>query len=102
MKNSDFISNWDSTLNQIQKVLESKSVGFANKANIALDLLEVSLSALVEFGMLTKLAVQVGASTTDGKHIVRKYSLGKKEVEDEDGYMEEVPCLKQSRIEEDE
>ena len=102
MANKDFVSNWESTLNQIQKALEAKAVAFSTKAWIAVDLLEVSLESLAVLGLLSKVSVEVSGSTSEGKHIVRKYMLGRKEAEDEEGYVDEVPCIKKSVLEEDE
>lgn len=69
---------------------------------MAVDLLEVSLKALVEMDLLAKCAVDVSGITEGGRRKVLKYWLGTKEVEDEEGYCEDVPCLKQSWLEEDE
>lgn len=67
-----------------------------------MDLLEVSLKALVEMNLLSKCAVDVSGATQEGRVKVLKFWLGKKEVEDEEGYWEDVPCLKQSWLEKDE
>ena len=102
MAKKDFISRWKGTLAQIQEVFDKELGEFGDRTSIAVDLLEVSLKALVEMNLLSKCAVDVSGCTEEGKVKVLKFWLGKKEVEDEEGYWESVPCLKQSWLEQDE
>ena len=102
MAKKDFVSRWKGTLAQIQEVFDKELGEFGDRTSIAVDLLEVSLKALVEMNLLSKCVVDVSGYTGEGKQKVLKYWLGTKEVEDEEGYCEDVPCLKQSRLEQDE
>lgn len=104
MAKKDLISNWKSTLAQIQEVFENESGEFGDRSSIAVDLLGLSLKVLVEMNLLSKCIVEVSGSSEDGKKKVLKYWLGTKEVEDEEeeGYWNQVPCLKQSWMEQDE
>lgn len=89
-------------LSQIDKVLKGADVDFSTKANVAIELLDSSLNALMGMELISKLSVEVDARTEGGKRYVRSYSLGLKDVEGEDGYLMQVPYLKQSTLEEDE
>ena len=67
----------------------------------SLELLKLALQCLIDNDSISRLAVEVGASTDNGKHYIYEYSLGTRKVQggDEDECLEET-YLKQSMLEE--
>ncbi len=92
----------DGALNLLQEELGAQPGDFSLKAEICLDLLDLSLDCLAGLGLLSRVAVEVQAQTSEGMRFVQKYSMGfRKEVGD-NGEEAEVPYLKKSILKEDE
>ena len=92
----------EGALLQIREALGAKGGDFHLKFTTSLDLLEMALQCLIENNTISRLAVEVGASTDKGKHFVYKFSLGSKSVQVRGGDIVEKTYLKQSVLEEDE
>lgn len=92
----------EGALLQIREALGAKGGDFHQKFTTSLDLLEVALQCLIDNDTISRLAVEVGASTDKGKRYVYKYSLGTRKVQGRGGNIQEKTYLKQSVLEEDE
>ena len=64
MAKKDLISNWKSTLAQIQEVFENESGEFGDRSSIAVDLLGLSLKVLVEMNLLSQVFINLLLVTT--------------------------------------
>lgn len=93
-------AKWEALLKSVKASLKSQELDFSDKANIALSMLEESLDALADYGLLKRVAVEFEATTSAGVHLVHKYSLASKVLDEDEG--EEVTYIKKSRLEEDE
>lgn len=92
----------EGALLQIREALGAKGGDFHQKFTTSLDLLEVALQCLIDNDTISRLAVEVGASTDKGKRYVYKYSLGTRKGQGRGGNIQEKTYLKQSVLEEDE
>ena len=92
----------EGALLQIREALGAKGGDFHQKFTTSLELLEMVLQCLIANGTISRLAVEVGASTDKGKHYVYKYSLGTRRVQGRGGDSSEETYLKKSVLEEDE
>lgn len=92
----------EGALLQIREALGAKGGNFHQKFTTSLDLLEVALQCLIDNDTISRLAVEVGASTDQGKHYVYKYYLGTRRVQGRGGDIQEKTYLKQSVLEENE
>lgn len=92
----------EGALLQIREALGAKGGDFHLQFTTSLDLLEVALQCLIAKDSISRLAVEVGASTDKGKRYVYKYSLGTRKVQGRGGDIIEKTYLKQSVLEEDE
>lgn len=86
-----------SALEKLQMSLESDTIDFGMKAKISLSMLEVALNSLAKLKLASKVDVEAKAKTAEGKRLVWSYKLGTKLVDGEN-----VWCIKQSKLEEDE
>lgn len=86
-------------MQSIQEALNDEAKKFGSRAAIALDLLEVSLDSLAVMNLLSEASVCIDAFSDEGKHIVKKYTLGTK-ARSKAG--EEMPYIKHSELVEDE